>query len=159
MQITETKETPPAPRRRVMWIGLGAVTVLAIAFGLWFGTQQGSRPKPRQPAPTSSMADMPSAPNDNSTDSTAANADLQVELGPDDLKKAQVQTVHVDVRKTASTLRVPGIVNPDEYREVHVTSLVGGVIKQVPVVLGDHVKRGQPLAVVFSGELAEAETQ
>src|SRR5258708_10975020 len=159
MQITETKETPPAPRRRAMWIGLGAVTVLAIAFGLWFGTQQGRRPKPRQPAPTSTMADMPSAPNDNSTDSTAANADLQVELGPDDLKKAQVQTVHVEVKKTSSTLRVPGIVNPDEYPDVHVTSLVGGVIKQVPVVLGDHVKRGRPLAVVFSGELAEAETQ
>src|SRR5258707_15291495 len=112
MQITETKETPPAPRRRVMWIGLGAVTVLAIAFGLWFGTQQGSRPKPRQPAPTSSMADMPSAPNDNSTDSTAANADWHVELRPADLKKAQGQTVIVDVRKTATTLRVPGIVNP-----------------------------------------------
>ena len=159
MQSTETKETAPAPRRRVMWIGLGAVTVLVMAFGLWFGTQQGSRPKPRKPAPTSTMADMPSAPNDNSTDSTGANADLQVELGPDDLKKAQVQTVHVEVKKTSSTLRVPGIVNPDEYREVHVTSLVGGVIKQVPVVLGDHVKRGQPLAVVFSGELAEAETQ
>jgi len=107
----------------------------------------------------SSMADMSTPSNEDSTDSTTANTDLQVELGPDDLKKAQVQTVHVDVKKTATTLRVPGIVNPDEYREVHVTSLVGGVIKQVPVVLGDHVKRGQPLAVVFSGELAEAETQ
>jgi len=38
-------------------------------------------------------------------------------------------------------------------------SLAVYVIKQVPVVLGDHVKRGQPLAVVFSSELAEAETQ
>jgi membrane fusion protein, heavy metal efflux system len=160
MQSTETKDTTPAPRRRGMWIGLGAVTVVAIAVGLWFATQHGSRPKPRQhAAPMSSMADMPSAANEDSTDSTAANADLQVELGPDDLKKAQVQTVHVDVKKTSSALRVPGIVNPDEYREVHVTSLVGGVIKQVPVVLGDHVKRGQPLAVVFSSELAEAETQ
>jgi RND family efflux transporter MFP subunit len=159
MQNTETRETTPAPRRRVMWIAFGVVTVLAIAFGLWFGTQHGSRPKPRQQAAMSSMADMSTPSNDDSTDSTGANADLQVELGPDDLKKAQVQTVHVDVKKTATTLRVPGIVNPDEYREVHVTSLVGGVIKQVPVVLGDHVKRGQPLAVVFSSELAEAETQ
>src|SRR5258708_22122061 len=139
-----------------MGMRCGAVTVVAIAVGLWFTTQHGSRAKPRQHAPMSTMADMPSAPNDNSTDSTAANSDLQVELGPDDLKKAQVQTVHVDVRKTASTLRVPGIVNPDEYREVRVTSLVGCVIRQVPVVLGDHVKRGQPLAVVFSSELAEA---
>jgi len=34
-----------------------------------------------------------------------------------------------------------------------------GVVKEVPVVLGDHVKRGQPLAIIFSSELAEAETQ
>src|SRR5258708_4666994 len=149
MQITETKETPPAPRRRVMWIAVAAVTVVAIAVGLWFTTQHGSRPKPRQHAPMSTMADMPSAPNDNSTDSTGANADLQVELGPDDLKKAQVRTVHVDEKKTSSTLRVPGIVNPDEYREVHVTSLVGGVIKQVPVVLGDHVKRSDMHLAIF----------
>src|SRR5258708_16844812 len=102
---------------------------------------------------------MSTGANADSTDSTAAKEDLQAELGPDDQKQAQVQTVHVDVKKTSSTLRVPGIVNPDEYREVHVTSLVGGVIRQVPVVLGDHVKRGQPLAVVFSSELAEAEAQ
>jgi len=159
MQKTDMKETPPAPRRRGMWIGFGAVTLLAISVGLWFATQHGSHPKPRQHAPMSSMADMSTPSNEDSTDSTAANTDLQVELGPDDLKKAQVQTVHVEVKKTSSTLRVPGIVNPDEYREVHVTSLVGGVIRQVPVVLGDHVKRGQPLAVVFSSELAEAETQ
>jgi RND family efflux transporter MFP subunit len=103
-----------------------------------------------------SMADMPSS--DDSTESTPANTELQVELGPDDLKKAQLQTVHVDMGETASTLRVPGIVNPDEYHEVHVTPLVGGVIKQVPVVLGDHVRRGQPLAVIFSSDLADAET-
>jgi membrane fusion protein, heavy metal efflux system len=36
---------------------------------------------------------------------------------------------------------------------------VGGVVKEVPVVLGDHVKRGQPLVIIFSSELAEAETQ
>ena len=159
MQKTDMKETTLASRRLGMWIGFGAVTVVAIAVGLWFATQHASHPKPRQRAPLSSVADMSTPSNEDSPDLTAANTDLQVELGPDDLKKAQVQTVHVDVKKTSSTLRVPGIVNPDEYREVHVTSLVGGVIKQVPVVLGDHVKRGQPLAVVFSGELAEAETQ
>jgi membrane fusion protein, heavy metal efflux system len=159
MQKTDMKETTPAPRHRGMWIGLGAVTVVVIAAGLWFATQHSSRPQPRQHATMSSVADMSTPSNDDSTDSTGANADLQVQLGPDDLRKAQVQTVHVDVKKTSSTLRVPGIVNPDEYREVHVTSLVGGIIRQVPVVLGDHVKRGQPLAVVFSSELAEAETQ
>jgi cobalt-zinc-cadmium efflux system membrane fusion protein len=104
------------------------------------------------------MADMASPSIDASTDAAAANAELQVELGPDDLKKAQVRTVHVDVRETSGTLRVPGIVNPDEYREVHVTPLVGGVIRQVNVVLGDHERRGQPMAVIFSSDLADAET-
>src|SRR5258707_13854424 len=107
MQSPETKETAPAPRRRVMWIGLGAVTVLAIAFGLWFGTQPGSRPKPRQRTAMSSMADMSAPSNDDSTDSTAANADLQVELGPDDLKKAQAQTAVLEGKKTSSHLAVP----------------------------------------------------
>src|ERR1700746_1723542 len=96
MQKTDMKETPPAPRRRVMWIAVAAVTVVAITVGLWFATPPRRRPKTRQHAPMSSMADMPPAANEDSTDSTAANADLQVELGPDDLKKGQVQTVHVE---------------------------------------------------------------
>jgi RND family efflux transporter MFP subunit len=159
MQITDKNVANSTLRRRMTWIGLGAaVIILAISAGLWFGTQHSARPKPRQHAPMSSMADMPSPSNNDSTDSTAANADLQVELGPDDLKKAQVQTVHVDIKETSGTLRVPGIVNADEYREVHVTPLVGGVIRQVPVVLGDHVRRGQPMAVIFSSDLADAET-
>jgi RND family efflux transporter MFP subunit len=157
MQNADKKETTFIPRRRIMWIALGTVAVLAAA-GLWFGMQRIVKPKARQRAPMSSMADMPSSTGDDSPDSTAAATELQVELGPDDLKKAQLQTVHVDMGETASTLRVPGIVNPDEYHEVHVTPLVGGVIKQVPVVLGDHVRRGQPLAVIFSSDLADSET-
>src|SRR5258708_7607353 len=158
MLNTYKKDTTSTPRRRVMWIGFGGVTVIAVVVGLWFGTQHSQRPKQSNHAPMSSMADMPSPSNDDSADSTAANTDLQVELGPDDLKKARLHTVHVDMKETSSTLRVPGIVSPDEYREVHVTPLVGGVIRQVPVVLGDHVRRGQPMAVIFSSDLADAET-
>lgn len=158
MQTTNQKETDSTSRRLVMWIGLGAVIILAISAGLWFGVQHNNRPMPREHAPMSSMADMASSSSDESTDSSAANPELQVELGPDDLKKAQVRTVHVDMKETSSTLRVPGIVNPDEYREVHVTPLVGGIVRQVPVVLGDHVRRGQPMAVIFSSDLADAET-
>ena len=156
MLNTDQKETTSTPRRRVIWIGFGAIAIVAIAVGLWFRARP-SRPKPRQHAPMSSMADMASS-NDDTTDAAAANAELQVELGLDDLKKAQVRTVHADVRETSGTLRVPGIVNPDEYREVHVTPLVGGVIRQVNVVLGDHVRRGQAMAVIFSSDLADAET-
>jgi RND family efflux transporter MFP subunit len=90
---------------------------------------------------------------------STASTELQIDLAPDDLKKAQIHTTHVSTGVIAAKLRVPGIVKPNEYREVHVTPLAGGVVKEVPVVLGDHVKRGQPLAIIFSSELAEAETQ
>jgi len=82
------------------------------------------------------MADMP-ATNDDSTDSTATDSDLQVDLGPDDLKKAQVQTAHAEMRETSSRLRVPGIVNADEYKEVHVTPLVGGIIRVLSARMHD----------------------
>ncbi|MEI9980447.1 MAG: efflux RND transporter periplasmic adaptor subunit [Edaphobacter sp.] len=163
MQNIDKTETTSTPRRRMMWIALGAVAILAVGGGIWFSTQHSARPKTKQAAPMSSMSDMssmssmPSKPND-AADSTAADAGVQVDLGPDDLQKAQIQTVHVGIRETASTLRVPGVVNVDEYKQVHVTPLVGGVIRQVPVVLGDHVRRGQPMAVIFSSDLADAET-
>ena len=157
MKNTEKKETTFTPRRWPMWISLGVVVALVVAGGIWFGMQRAVKPKARQHVPMASMADMPFS--DAATESTPGNTELQVELGPDDLKKAQLQTVHVEMGKTASTLRVPGIVNPDEYHEVHVTPLVGGIVKQVPVVLGDHVRRGQTLAVIFSSELASAESE
>ena len=153
--------TASTSRRRRLWIGLGLIVVLAVGAGIWFSTQQAAKPTKKQHAPMAGMADMKDMPgmSDDSSDSSASSWGIQVDLGPDDLKKAQVQTVHLDMRETASTLRVPGNVNPDEYKEVHVTPLVGGVIRQVPVVLGDHVKRGQTLAVVFSSELAMAESE
>src|SRR5258708_37071295 len=95
VQKTDMKETPPAQRRRVMWIGFGAVILLAVSGGLWLGTQHGSHPKSRQHAPMSSMADIPSAPNEGETDSTPAKPDLQHADGPDDMHNEQAQDAHV----------------------------------------------------------------
>jgi len=52
---------------------------------------------------------------------------------------------------------VPGTVTTNAYRDTKVNSLVGGVVREVSVDLGASVTRGQPLAVVFSAELAEAQ--
>jgi len=131
-------------------LGLGAT---------WFVTRHFGRTKGISHDPMSNMSAMGSSVTASSSEAPAVSDELQVELGADDLKKAQVRTVRVDEEATATKLRVPGIVRPNEYREVHVTPLVGGIVKQVPVILGDHVRRGQPLAIIFSSELAEAETQ
>ena len=158
VQNIENK-TASTSRVRLIWLSFGLIAVLAVGAEIWLSTLQALKPKKKQHAPMACMADMPSSRSDESADSTAIGSDLQVDLDPDDLKKAQVQTVHIGMHETSSTLRVPGIVSPDEYKQVHVTPLVGGVIRQVSVVLGDHVKRGQTLAVVFSSELATAESE
>ena len=45
------------------------------------------------------------------------------------------------------------------YREVKVFPIVGGIVTKVHAELGTAVKRGAPLATIFSAELAEAQTK
>lgn len=159
MLSTNTNESIRNPRRRGKWIVFGAIGVFAVLAGVWFGVRHTGGATPSSKNTMSSMAGMGTPVSAASDGTTETGAELQVDLAPDDLKKAQIQTVRVSKGATASKLRVPGVVKANEYHEVRVTPLVGGVIKQVPVVLGDHVRRGQTLAVIFSSELAEAGTQ
>jgi len=145
-------------RRWVVLIGSGAMLAGLALAGFWYMQQLGGT-KPVSRAPESKhSASKPQAivPSEGAT---AASTDPEINLTADDLKKAQIHTARAMKRATETTLRVPGIVKPDEYREVHVTPIADGIVRQVPVVLGDHVRTGQPLAVIFSSELAEAETQ
>jgi RND family efflux transporter MFP subunit len=159
MKNIEMNEFTSNPTRRKKWIAFGVIAIVAALAVIWLGMRHSGGTKTASQEPMSSMAGMAAPVNPASTDANGGGAELQIDLASDDLKKAQIRTVPVRKTVSASSLRVPGIVRPNEYRVVHVTPLVGGVVKQVPVVLGDHVRQGQPLAVVFSSELAEAETQ
>jgi len=144
-------------RRRVVLVGSGAVLAILAFAVFWFiehrsGAKAVSRTPASSPTVSRPQASIPS-------DVVTATTDPEINLTADDLKKAQIHTAHVMNRATQTSLRVPGIVKADEYREVHVTPIADGIVRQVPVVLGDHVRAGQPLAVIFSSELADAETQ
>ena len=160
MQTIQTQEASIRKQPRLKLISLAGVAVAVAMAVVWFVTRHQGGAKRTSPQTMSSMAEMASPPvSATAAETSNTLTEPQIDLATDDLKKAQIHTTHVSNGVTAANLRVPGIVKPNEYREVHVTPLVGGIVKQVPVVLGDHVKRGQPLAVVFSSELAEAETQ
>ena len=154
MQTMGTQEISPGKNRRLRRMAFAVLTAVVLIAGVYFVTRQSAKPAPAPRDSMPAMGAMASPPN-----ASAASTELQIDLATDDLKKAQIRTARVTNGVTQAKLRVPGIVKANEYREVHVTPLVGGVVKEVPVVLGDHVKRGQPLAVIFSSELAEAETQ
>jgi RND family efflux transporter MFP subunit len=86
--------------------------------------------------------------------------DVVVAVSMEAMNRAGIETVTV-ARSAAgsSTVRIPGTVEPNAYKQVVVTPLVSGRVTRVLAELGDQVKRGQTLLQVFSPELADAQTK
>ena len=88
-----------------------------------------------------------------------AIADVTVPVSPELAQRAGIQATTVGSGSVNATLRVPGTVTPNQYQQVQVSSLVGGQITQVSAQLGDRVRKGMPLAQIFSSDLADAQTR
>jgi RND family efflux transporter MFP subunit len=112
-------------------------------------TATGGGPRP----PSSATTPAPPGP------STAALPDVVVTLTKDAVDRAGISVEPVATTAATESLRVPGVVEPNAYRQVSVTPLVSGRIVSVPAQLGDRVRRGQPVAQVYSPEIAEARTK
>jgi cobalt-zinc-cadmium efflux system membrane fusion protein len=89
----------------------------------------------------------------------AHDTEVEVVLAPEAVAQAGIKTAEVSVVEPRASTEVPGVVTADAYREVKVTPLVGGIVRKVHAELGTAVKRGKPLAVLFSAELADAQTK
>ena len=85
--------------------------------------------------------------------------DVTITLTPEAVQRAGITLAPVRSGADAGVLRLPGLVQPNAYRQVVVTPLVAGRITSVSVALGDHVSQGQMLAQIYSPELAAAQTQ
>ena len=81
----------------------------------------------------------------------------EVTISPEALERIHLKFARVTEGTQNSDIRVPATVQPNTYHEVHVTPVTGGIVTQVTAELGQAVKRGQPLAQIFSRELAEAQ--
>jgi cobalt-zinc-cadmium efflux system membrane fusion protein len=79
-----------------------------------------------------------------------------ITIPPELMQRAGIVTELASATGAASQLRVPGTVQPNAYRKVTVTPLVGGRVTRVPVELGQTVARGTLLAEVYSPEIAQA---
>lgn len=73
------------------------------------------------------------------------------------MKRIKLDTVKKETVK--STLLLTGKIFPDENKVIDVFPLVGGNVKDVFVELGDFVHKGDVLAVIKSGEIADYERQ
>jgi RND family efflux transporter MFP subunit len=80
-------------------------------------------------------------------------------LTPEAIQRAGIVLAPVSAGRDGSVLRLPGVVQPNAYKQVVITPVVAGRVTRVLAELGQSVRRGQPLAEIFSPELAEAETR
>lgn len=78
------------------------------------------------------------------------------------LSDSMMRQIRLDTVRTESVrneLTLVGKVIPDENRVIRVFPLVGGSVEEVDVELGDQVRKGQKLATIRSGEVADLERQ
>ena len=86
-------------------------------------------------------------------------SDVVVPLSQDAAERAGIVVAPVASGTSGTELRLPGVVEPNAYRQVVVTPLVAGRVTKVGPALGDRVRRGDTLAEIYSPALAEAQTR
>ncbi|HMC86213.1 MAG TPA: efflux RND transporter periplasmic adaptor subunit [Chitinophagaceae bacterium] len=72
-------------------------------------------------------------------------------------KKAVIEVVKLQIVKNAIALS--GKIEANEDKWIKVYPVVGGVVEEMKVQLGDYVTKGQNLAVIRSGEIADYQSQ
>jgi membrane fusion protein, heavy metal efflux system len=112
----------------------------------------------RKAAPPGSTG-APGAAAAPSAPSAAPLPDVVVPLSPEAVERAGIVVAPITIASTAGEFRLPGVVEPNAYRQVAVTPLVGGRVTRVSAELGDRVRRGRAMAQIYSPELAEAQTR
>ena len=136
----------------------GGVALLAAGAGIAYYVPR-LAPGANSPQSTAAGAVQPTTGALPSAPVSGAPADVVVTLTPEAIQRAGIVIAPVSPGRDTSTLRLPGVVEPNAYKQVVITPLVGGRVTRVLAELGQSVRRGQPLADIFSPELAEVETR
>jgi membrane fusion protein, heavy metal efflux system len=157
--------------RRSVGVAAGAIALLIVGAAggvLWSERHGGVRSRPasgsrdaQTPAASPDGRPMPGMPGMPAPSAQAAAVKteeaVEVSLAAEAVERAGIKIVEAKAESSVSGVTVPGTVMSNAYRDTKVNALVGGIIRQVMVELGVEVRRGAPLAVIFSSELADAQ--
>jgi membrane fusion protein, heavy metal efflux system len=139
---------------RTMIVSIVAVvSIAAIAILAWVLLQSRTSTAGRPvPAPRTISTEQPSPPT----------AESKITVSPDVIQRAGIKIEQVGEQlagETSATAVTTGTVQANSYRTTPVVSLVGGIVRRVNAELGQDIVRGQTVAVVFSDELAQAQSR
>lgn len=107
------------------------------------------------------MGGMPGMPGmgASAADPAPPGMQLVVSLSAEAIQRAGIVVTAVTAGAGGGVVRMPGLVEPNAYREVVVTPVAAGRITRVNVQLGEQVRRGLTIAQIYSPQLAEAQTR
>jgi RND family efflux transporter MFP subunit len=142
---------------------VAAIAVLSMllvgAGGMYFLIRDGRSPS----AATVDMSSATAVPQPSAPVAVergpATLPDVLVPLTREAAERAGIALSQVTTQAVTDSLRLPGVVEPNAYRQVSVTALVGGRVESVSAQLGDRVRKGQSIAQLYSPEVAEARTK
>lgn len=148
----QDKPLPKTPNRRTApIIFVAVIAIVGIAIAAWL----------LWPKPVGKPVPAPRSVSFNESPQPATAGGEKLTLSPEQLRSAQLKIETVGERPSSENAgqMATGIVQANTYKETPVVSLVGGIVRGVTAELGQNVKKGQRVAVVFSNELSDAQSR
>jgi cobalt-zinc-cadmium efflux system membrane fusion protein len=138
---------------------LVAVALLTVGAGAAYLVMRSDAGAGGHAAAVPSPAGAQQAPAAAVATSSGPLSDVVVPLSQEAAERVGIVVAPVASGASGTELRLPGVVEPNAYRQVVVTPLVAGRVTKVGPALGDRVRRGDTLAEIYSPALAEAQTR
>jgi len=160
-KLGATAAIPRGRRARAIWLGTAASVLLVTTWAIAANHDRAklhaaSRPTPAGggAAGTKGMQGMEGMAGMSTTENGS------VQLTANQIRQFGITFGTADVRPLTSEVRTVGIVTPDETRLAQLTPKFGGYVDRLYVdVTGQPVRRGQPLAAIYSPELVAAQEE
>ena len=147
--------------RRRPWVVAMAVLLVISAVTLTLWLRSGSSGQAGRPVPAPTGVPVPTPSGETAGGTQTRPGDIAITLAPEELENAQIKTEVATTQAasaaTGGEARTTGTVQSNAYKEVPVLPVAGGITREVNAQLGDKVRNGQPLATIFSTELANAQ--
>jgi cobalt-zinc-cadmium efflux system membrane fusion protein len=157
-RVEHARVTTPRRSRTTTLIIVAVFALACAALLFWWLNRSGDSGRVVT-APRSVTFDRPGAPASGAAEPAAGEATLTVAPEVAARSGIKVEAVGEQLAPEALQQAATGVVQANAYRSTPVVSLVGGRLLSVAAEAGQEVRRGQTVAVVFSDELAMAQSR
>ena len=138
-------------RQFMPWAGMGLCLLLLtahVAYDLLGPTRLHAAPRAPQSAPES----QPAAEAKQNAPATPS----AITLSESKFREAGIATEPARLERIVTEVGVPGLIQANADRQVDVRPRALGIVREVPVVLGQNVKRGETLVILDSPDIGTA---